>query len=498
MTTAEPDIPAQHRRARARHRVRLVRAEYGRVAQAIADWSKRRQQLDPLQMYRTQLQFLDRSLQEALGRLESELAAMLKVSSATPGEIYARCRTQELRLAWIERLWLYFRRKFDQRDDPAFAPTLLAADEMVWSCYKPAFVHAQLSVPPAPLSYIEPLASPNASPRDQRPGELENNVDDEFLRACLETLPIPVLGLTPACVAEPWWLIFVAHEVGHHVQHELKVVRSFGDALKAAAGDTWAKQGLPTVASSRWWVRGQEVFADVYSLLIAGPPAVDALAELLHDHPDRAWLTADDRYPPAQVRLALLAEAARQLGLAAPDYGHTPPPAGAGAFARAAANDLAAIPALAAAALSWETDGTSPLVDLTGWRDGETLHSPLFSPGGTTDDWTAALITKQDPPALPELGSPRVLVAAAVKTWAQIITDAATESSLESADTSAPQLSDLKERLLRLLPAMREAGTRAAKSGAAAAPEGLSAVLFAAPTEQLEPSPGRAGVEVSP
>ena len=125
-TAPSEPLPEARQRSRATHRARLVRAELARLTGEIAAWCERREQLDTLQMFRTQLRFLREALRTALAAVDAELApgALLRAEAR---EIYARSRTQQLRLAWIERLWLYFKRKFDQRDLPSHAATLLTA-----------------------------------------------------------------------------------------------------------------------------------------------------------------------------------------------------------------------------------------------------------------------------------------------------------------------------------------------------------------------------------
>ena len=70
------------------------------------------------------------------------------------------------------------------------------------------------------LPYIEPEYSPMAIPRDDPPPDLAPEADS-VLAAFLGKLPVPLISLPPLCVTDPWWLILVAHEVGHHLQFDL-------------------------------------------------------------------------------------------------------------------------------------------------------------------------------------------------------------------------------------------------------------------------------------
>ena len=182
------------------------------------------------------------------------------------GAIYEACRTCDLRLLWLRRVWDFFREKFDQRDGD-LADTLRAADEIVWSCYRQVFDRAkqiapQLTAGPAPLPFIEPRYSPSTFPADLVPAGLQSEIDKPFLREHLNRLPVPVVRLQPACVSGPWWLVYAAHEVGHNVHYDLlpeqamvgqyqelvgNAVRTDGgDAADAAAGAGGPGRSSPT------------------------------------------------------------------------------------------------------------------------------------------------------------------------------------------------------------------------------------------------------------
>jgi hypothetical protein len=110
-------------------------------------------------------------------------------------------------------------------------------------------------------------------------------------------------------VSAPWWLAHAAHEVGHHVQHELKLVRPFELGLKQAAetGPVPLDQDL----TDNWMLWGQEFFADAYGLLCLGSFAPRALAEL---ELSAASLTKNSaKYPATIVRLEWQRRALRNL-----------------------------------------------------------------------------------------------------------------------------------------------------------------------------------------
>jgi hypothetical protein len=223
----------------------------------------------------------------------------------------ATARALEWDLSIVEGLSRLLAERFEQREQreqPALAATLRAADELIWSCVQ----YARPLVPelplPLPLAYIEPAFSPSATPRQKPPPALPAR--DRLLGEMLRVLPVPLIGLPAGIVEEPWWLVLIAHEVGHHVQYDAdpEAVKRTGVALREATGDP------------AWEAWRQEVFADLFAVLALGPVAIEATAELEWDLPE-AMATAKTMYPPAIVRLAIMAEGARVAGHAGAPFG---------------------------------------------------------------------------------------------------------------------------------------------------------------------------------
>src|SRR2546427_3444117 len=149
-------------------------------------------------------------------------------TSLPEGEFYETCRTLDIATVWLQRMWEFYRQKFDQRDDDRVGAGLRAADEVVWSCYHGVMERAGRIDPSidhgaVPLPFIAPEFSPAAVESDQPlVGALQLSVDlpgwDDELKKLVGSLPLPLLSLPPWCVDSPWWLVYVAHEIGHHVQ----------------------------------------------------------------------------------------------------------------------------------------------------------------------------------------------------------------------------------------------------------------------------------------
>ena len=281
--------------AHRRSRLAQTLAEWKRLNDEIAAWFAKKREPGFQKRHGRQLMLLKTTL---IGALETLRSAIENIPLAQPmPDFYRACRGHELRLLWVRALWSYFLPKFEQREDPGLQRLLEAADEVVWACYAPIFERLGQTPPPPPLPYVEPQFSARAIPLDEPPPELRG-IDAEFLTAFLSRLPIAVIGLPPACVSAPWWLAHVAHEAGHHVQHELNLVEPFGKAISDAARN--GPDPLDKDLADRWTLWGEEIFADAHAFLHIGPSAPRALADV---ELSATTLTKNSpRYPAALVR----------------------------------------------------------------------------------------------------------------------------------------------------------------------------------------------------
>lgn len=445
-------------------RVQRSRAEHRRVRAAFDAWLAYRRAEDSRQTYQqyaTQLGALKNAIDSAFLRIDADLASLGAVSAPAPARVFALCAQHDVRLAWIQRLWFYFRHKFDQRDDPAIAPLLKAADEIVWSCYKPAFEQSGAILSAAPLPYLEPLYSPHAVLRVEPPRELLWNADDPFAASCLATLPIPVIGVPASAVGAPWLLGLLAHEVGHHVQADLdggsgQGIRAFAEVLKDAASAT-PKPEL-------WLARGREVFADAFSVLAIGAATLPLLAELLLGDETSMLASFDTRYPAPYVRLTLLRALIQALGLPAAADPHGLDLILSGAVeilppvAQLAVAELPHAPKIVAAALAWKDSRGLTFPQLLGWSETDTApphrHFSSLDANGDLLAWTQSFAAGSTPAAPSQLESPRLLVGAGVLAWSQLISQ---EDPAEREDT----LAQLAVALVSTVPTCREQKTRA-------------------------------------
>ena len=381
----------------------------------VAGWLRRRRNADPRSQYASQLQAIESFVDGALDELSTGLCGVN--ASGRLIEVYSQCRTFDQRVVWLRRVWQFFKDKFDQRDDPELAPVLAAADEVVWSCYRQVVDRAQLAglvvEGPPPLPYIEPYLSPEAFPAELVPAGLKTEIDLEFAREHLNRLPVPVVRLQESCVSAPWWLVYIGHEVGHHVQYGLLADMGLVAAFRTAVETAVIGAGGSPEDAERWGRWSREVFADVCSVLFMGPWAVWAIAELELGRAD-VMLRRRGTYPAPAVRLLLLTQVADRLGLDA-----RPGLRGLDLVALlaqdpAAGADAGFVAAVIDSALAAQAGLPRTLVQLTGFGPGQ------FGPDGVVAQWRAVLGAPGDPLAERSLAMARVLTCASLAAWADV------------------------------------------------------------------------------
>jgi hypothetical protein len=384
----------------------------------------------------------------------------------------------------MRRVWTFFRSRFDQRDDPRFKPLLAAADEVVWSCFAGPFRLTNQAVPSAPLAYVEDRFSPFAIPRVNRPPDLRLDIDAAFLADFLTALPIPVLGLPPATVEQPWELVFVGHEAGHHVQFDL-VAGAGLDTAFATQLAARLEQAHGAAAARRWAPWHREIFADAWSVMTMGPAALLAFIEL-EEGVDARLLQRHPDYPPPVVRMALMHALSSQLGMSAdPALGALDPNAfmagtpvvadGIDLRAELAA-DLKVVPTVATLLAADEIVFGQTLPALAGW--------PLEDPSlRTVDDWRRDFRGANLPAPVEVLEAARVATSGAVWAWSDL-------QALPLEKREAARIL-LRDRTTTCVAACREQSVRAGTKPPAFAPgdsaDRLRSLVLGAPEPVPEP-----------
>jgi hypothetical protein len=423
---------ADTQRARLLARISRARRAVEGVRSETCRWLKAASLSDPRRQYGTALD----ALSTMLGGPISDACTRLKAPSLTAdaARTTTECERIERRMLAVRRLWDLFRAPFDQRAGD-WKQILRAADEVAWSCHNAPFrILGIPATPPVPAvaPEVSPLALRTGAVRDR----LEGKVDADFLNRVLAHMPLPIVQLPPWCLDAPWWLVFVAHEAGHHVQFDL---------IPGGQLETWFATALsalpPPVEGGTWSGWGREIFADMVSVVAMGPAALYAIAEIERDGFPSRWTVPRLQYPAPATRIALMVCALQHLGLRESEF-------------------------------EWALEGTEPAISgpeteavveiALGPLDGIGHSLPdlydfdrtAFEPGGRVDEWTDHLARRTDGPVQGSLAAARLVAAAAVKAWSEIL--AVDEPS--GLDTAWDAL---KTRTVETLVAVAEPGERA-------------------------------------
>jgi hypothetical protein len=457
--------------------VERSRIELERLRAEHNSWIARRSGTPEAERYKTQIEAIDRLIQNGVDQLTADLPSV--DLSMSEGAVYEACRTFDLRLLWLRRVWQFFREKFDQRDGD-LADTLRAADEIVWSCYQQVFERARQIAPEikagaAPLPFIEPRYSPSTFPADLVPAGLQSEIDKPFLREHLNRLPVPVVRLQPGCVSGPWWLVYAAHEVGHNVQYDLLPGHALVELYRELVEATVRSSGGAAADASRWGEWSREIFADIFSVLTMGPWAIWAMVELELQR-ETAMAERREQYPSGAVRLELLAATAAAVNLSAEPALRGIRPREIAARSAAGSHDIAFADAVVAASMGPLPSVPVSLARLCNFRVSD------FQTGATGNrtrvhPLRAALVEGREPVAVASLDGARLSAAASLAAWSDVMTTA-----------DEAERSSLAERSLRLIRTSGPPGTRASATvvdATDAAADIVSSLLAAGP-EQLE------------
>jgi hypothetical protein len=431
---------------------------------AVADeWIQQRHDEDVTGQYATQLDVLRTAVVGPLAELRTIASGLSAVCDT--GRVYAACRTSDMRAELVRRVFAYYQGKLDQRQDESLGPVLRAADEVVWSCWAEPFRNATyrdraVVMRPVPLPYIESRYSPAAVPRDDPPADLTAERDDSLLLRYLERLPIPLIALPAVCADDPWWLVYVSHEVGHHLQHDLAddwaMVKAFGGLAEAAG------RAAGEADAARWRTWSAEIFADICSVHAMGPAAVYGIVQLELDDPDK-MLRGKAKYPPPLVRLGIMAAVAGRLGL---EVTAALEPTGLDA---ANPPHATVITGLTDAALADPLCDRGPFRSLLGW------NPAAFAPGGTVASLRDGLRDRIPLLIKPGIRMARLLTSAAVAAWEEV-------AGIADPRQREDSRSELAGRFLPAVVRGREEGTRAAADqvlpGIATLPADLTRLLI--------------------
>jgi len=151
------------------------------------------------------------------------------------------------------------------------------------------------------------------------PHELTSTKDfkSNALRDFLKNLPIPLMKIPASCLYSPWWLVFLGHEVAHHVEADLlRPLHDNQDFFFELVRNA-------TNNDSDWCDWKSEIFADLMSVLFMGTMAIRCAAEF--DYGEKLY-TRKDVYPSAAIRLRIMFKVAENIGLPTDEILHLLPP----------------------------------------------------------------------------------------------------------------------------------------------------------------------------
>lgn len=300
----------------ASHKIHELRQRLASLEDEFKDWTELSEVEKSFEKHHTQI----RRLTSHLAGSCEELAASLKQLEAE-ADTLAQGQALQKEILAVHRIWDFFRSKLALRGVERFGEYLKAADELAWECYLPAMEKiARHHIPSEeikqpPLVFFNGGANPYSMARKLAFWP-ERVLRDEITKAkflkILESLPVPLIGI-------PWFQIrhlpdalSIGHEVGHIVMSDLRLTDRVKELLEAGmkSGDVHEKRR----GAWRAWLN--EIFADLYGTLAAGPAFVESLINNLAG--DKITVTGDCRtrsawgkYPPAFLRVLLNLEALR-------------------------------------------------------------------------------------------------------------------------------------------------------------------------------------------
>jgi hypothetical protein len=259
--------------------------------------------------YVTQLSAIASEVRGAAAILKERINAV-DADNAPIADVYGNCVNVEKQITWLWRVYYYYRDKFDQRKDSRYCETLHAADQVIWSCFRPFFSEPlELRVPePAPLPYIDPEYSPIALRRADT-GVLGSKSEHDLIAAAFRTLPVPLLKLPIGMIRNPWALTLIGHEAGHFIMPLVggdAFIQEFRITIEDAVG---GQNGMS------WGAWAVEIFCDWYGIVATGPWIIWAFAQF--EVGDLPFMTKRRGvYPSPLVRLQLMTALADRHGLA--------------------------------------------------------------------------------------------------------------------------------------------------------------------------------------
>jgi hypothetical protein len=283
----------------------------------------------------------------------------------------------------------------------------------------------------------EPYYSPEAFPSDLVPSSLKDtSLGGSFLRDYLNQLPVSVVRLPPASIQAPWWLVYLGHEIGHHVQHDLKLIKPFREQIEGIVDE---QDGSEDDKRS-WGNWSKEIFADIIAVHLMGPWSVRAMAELELNRPE-VMLTRRDFYPSPVVRLKLLAECANKLGLNGDEMLQGLDPSALAVGHTEATHDLNLVSFIVQIVA-----GNLPGLDIS-WQNLTGFDKKLFQ---QVEEWAEAFLDPKNlPPITRELYAARLMSSALLAAWSMTLEEEQHEQRAELARNALSIIAESRDETRR-------------------------------------------------
>jgi hypothetical protein len=171
---------------------------------------------------------------------------------------------------------------------PALLNTLDLADRLAYRALKPAFDHGLIDHETTVITYFQKSVNVRLVPY----------------------APVALIGIPLTAVDNPRDLLAIPHEVGHYVFREGRIRSGrFADSRFSTA--LYSRFAYQPAWFNAWL---EEIFADLYGCLVAGPVIALSFIELITDDPVDEFVEQDDEHPAAAVRPHSYFSALRRMG----------------------------------------------------------------------------------------------------------------------------------------------------------------------------------------
>jgi len=244
-----------------------------------------------------------RRLQEAARWVDAAATmAEREPTSARLRVLLDRKHNVGISVLYAEGIWDFYFDLFVQRLS-VFGERLLAVDRIAANCYEDLYIGIGAAQPTPrllPLSY----ASSGFGPATYRRG-----VPIRRLRHHPNLFPL--IMLPQHRLDNPWAMSSVLHEVSHNLQADLKM----WDVMPGLLYRRLTAERIPEQVAAIWAAWHKEVTADMYALVLGGPPAVESLMDVVgRSAPATMTYTPGGVHPTPYLRVFISLILLRRMG----------------------------------------------------------------------------------------------------------------------------------------------------------------------------------------